>query len=183
MKAWKRIEPTTVTKVGWRKVVSKTFVQPDGKQAIYDLFHPEDLEFTGVVALTPDNQVIIARQFRPGPEKMMDEVPGGFVDPGETPEQAVRRELLEETGYQVGTIEYLGPYHKDAYMNSTWHAFLALDCTKQAEQELEDTEFVEVDLISISQFLDNSVNDLTTDHAKILMAYEKLKAIDREKHS
>lgn len=181
MKAWQRIEPTTVTKVGWRTITTKTFRMPNGNgsTSTFDTIHPDGQEFAGVLGLTPDNEVIITRQYRVGPEKIMDELPGGFVDEGETPEQAAVREFEEETGYQAGRIEYLGAYHKDTYMNSRWHAFIAYDCQKVTDQTLELDEYIELDTISIEQLIQNAVTDNLTDHAVVLMAYEKLRAIQK----
>jgi ADP-ribose pyrophosphatase len=174
MKPWKRIDPTEVTKVGWRKVTSKTFVMPDGEKAVFDVLHPDGQSFVNVIALTPENQVIITRQFRPGPEMVMDDLPGGFVDPGETPEQAIKREFVEETGYEVGSLRYLGKYHKDTYMNAIWHTFMATDCAKIKDQELETEEFIEVTLLSVEEFLKTAKDDGMTDHAAVLMAYDEL---------
>ena len=174
MKPWKRIEPTTVTKVGWRKITTKTFQMPDGGMVEFDTVHPDGQEFAGVIGLTKDKRVVIARQFRPGPEKIMEELPGGFVDPGESPEAAARREFKEETGYEAGNMQYLGSFHKDTYMNSVWHAFIAFDCTKVKEQELENEEDVEIDLISIPELIENAKNDRMTDHAAVLLAYDQL---------
>jgi ADP-ribose pyrophosphatase len=174
MKSWKRIEPTAVTKVGWRTVTTKTFEMPNGEQSSFDLLHADGQEFAGVIALTEDNKVIVAREYYPGPEKVMDDVPGGFVDPGETPEEAIRREFLEETGFEAKTWKYLGAYHKDKYMNATWHGFLATGCTRVRDQKLEAEEFIDVTLLSIDEFLDNAKNDKMTDHGAVLMAYDEL---------
>lgn len=174
MQDWKRIEPTKITKVGWRTVTSKTFIMPSGETAVFDTLHPDGQEFAAVIAITPDKEVIIAREYCTGPEMMMEDLPGGFIDVGETPEEAVKRELLEETGYVPGELQYLGTYHKDSYMNATWHAFIAFDCVKQAEQKLEQEEDVEVKTISIEQFIDNAKHDKVTDHAVVLMAYDEL---------
>lgn len=175
MKQWKRIEPTTVTKVGWRTVVTKTFVMPDGETATFDTFHSEGQEFVAVIGLTPDKKAIVARQFRFGPEKVYDELPGGFVDKDEQPEDAAKREFREETGYEVGRIEYLGAYHKDTYMNALWHVFLATDCTQISEQTLEAEEHIEIRLITIDQLIENSKTDKMTDATAVLMAYDRLK--------
>jgi ADP-ribose pyrophosphatase len=178
MKAWKRVEPTTVTKVGWRKITSKTFVMSSGETTVFDTLHSDGQEFAGVLGLTNDNKVIIARQFRPGPELVMEELPGGFVDAGETPEQSARREFLEETGYEVGSMRYLGKFYKDTYMNATWHAFLALDCVLRAPQKLEaEEEDIEIATISIEQLLKNAKTGKMTDAVAVLLAYDTLKEI------
>lgn len=174
MKAWQRIEPTTTQKVGWRTIVTKTFRRHSGQELVFDLLHPDGQEFVGIIALTPDHKVVIARQFRPGPEMVMDELPGGFIDDGETPIQAAKRELLEETGYSVGSIEYLGSFHKDTYMNAVWHVCIARDCVQTDPQNLEETEDIEVDTISVDQLVQNAKNDKMTDHASVIMAMDVL---------
>lgn len=174
MNEWKRVEPTTVSKVGYRTITSKTFVMPNGETGTFDTMWPDGQQFAAAIALTPDRQVIVAKMFRFGPEKIMFELPGGFVDGDETPEQTVRHELPEETGYAVGRIAYLGASHKDTYMNATWHYFLATDCELSGEQNLEPEEHIDVQLISIKELIENAKTDLMTDAVAVLMAYDKL---------
>ncbi len=174
MKPWKRIEPTKVTKVGWRKITTKTFEMPDGEVTTFDTLHADGQEFAAIIAVTEDKKIVIARQFRPGPELVMDELPGGFVDPGETPEISAKRELLEETGYLAENVRYLGAIHKDTYMNAIWHVLLAMDCKKVVDPEHGYTEHIEIDLISIDQLIANAKNDKMSDHAAILLAYDDL---------
>jgi ADP-ribose pyrophosphatase len=174
MKAWKRIEPTVVRRVGYRTVVTKTFVMPDGQTATFDTVWPEGQRFVNTIALTSDNRVVVAQQFRIGPELIMDELPGGYVDEGESSEDAARRELLEETGYQASSMVSLGVYHKDTYMNASWEAFLATDCRRTHPQELENEERVTIRLITIDEFIDNALHDKMTDGQSVFLAYEQL---------
>lgn len=179
MQPWQRVEPTTVTKVGWQTITSKTFIKPNGDNAVFDTLYADGRQFAGIIGLTSDNQVITAKQYRPGPEQVMSELVGGFVDGDETPEQAAERELMEETGYKIGTMTYLGVVHKDAYMNAKWHFYLARDCVQvTTEQELSPNEHIDIELVSIDEFINNAKNDKMTDHAAVLLAYDQLQAIN-----
>ncbi len=175
MQAWKRVEPTTVQKVGYRVIVSKTYEMPNGQTAVFDTTSVEGQRFVHTIALTPDGKVVVAEQFRPGPEKLMQELPGGYVDDGETPEQAARRELLEETGYEAGEIASLGVWYKDAFSNASSESFLATDCRYAgAPMTHEVEENVAVKLISIDDLIQNAKADNMTDGLAVFLAYDKL---------
>lgn len=181
MKTFTRIEPTDVYQVGGkfkRAVVVKRYRTDDGLEHEFTTMYDEGHQSAAVIALTPDNQVIISRQFRPGRERYVDELPGGGVEDGETPEQAARRELLEEAGYVPGALEFLGVYSWDAYNNLRGNYFFATNCTLSPEREKEQIEVdqgLETALISIQTLLDNAVHDNMTDVAAVLMAYDRLR--------
>ncbi|HVV67357.1 MAG TPA: NUDIX hydrolase [Candidatus Saccharimonadales bacterium] len=177
---WKRIGPTTKVSGQFRTILTKTFRLPDGSQQRFDTYDKEGVFHAGTIALTEDNKVIVARQFRPGPEMYMDEIPGGTGEGDEEPQQAALRELEEETGYKPASIEYLGQARKDAYMNATWHYFLALGCAPTAAgQHLDERERVEIRFISIAELIENAKAGKLTDAAAVLMAYEKLKKLQK----
>lgn len=174
MKAWKGLEPTVNTKIGHRTVVTKLF-EVNGKAHDFQTYDKEGQEYAGVVALTKEGKVLAIEQFRPGPEQIMTDIPGGFVDPGETPEHTIERELLEETGYKAGKLTYLGKVYKDSYNNATWHYFLAEDCEDTGQgQELEDTEEAYVKLISIEEFIANAKEARMADVEAVFLAYDEL---------
>lgn len=155
-------------------VVSKKFLMNSGKIMNADVGSDQDTKASIVIALTPENKVIIARQFRCGPEKIMDELPGGVVDPGETPEQSARRELREEVGYDTDALEYIGKSYVNAWDNREHYHYLARNCYKVDAGNSEEFEEIEVDTISIEQLFENAKNATMTDVQAVLFAHDTL---------
>lgn len=177
MEAWPKIKSDKEIKFGWRTLVEKTFEQPDGRPAEYVTKDAMGKVAVAIVALTRDNRVVVAEQFRPGPEKILQELPGGGAEEGEDYQAAVLRELHEETGYVSDTVTYLGGVYKDAYTNTKWHYYLGRDSHQAHDQNLDDGEFVNVKLVSIEQLFENARTAQMTDTDAVFLAYEELKAI------
>jgi ADP-ribose pyrophosphatase len=177
MKHWKRLEPTRVHKIGWRQMVTKTYELPDGKVIDFATFGKEGEEHASVIALTPDLKVVVYRQFRVGPEEIMDDPPGGTLNEGEDPAMAVKRELAEETGYQVGELKYLGKFRKDAYMNATWHYFLATNCTRPENYVLDPDEYGEIRHVSIDEYIAIAKAGRTIEPMGVFLAYDELQKL------
>ena len=93
-------------------------------------------------------EFVMVRQWRHGALELSLEFPGGVMETGENAETAAARELREETGYSAGRIEKLGVFNPNpAIMSNTVHFFLALDLSPPAGQELDEDEFVEVEIV------------------------------------
>ena len=179
MESWKKIAPDEEIKVGWRRLVKKTFEQPDGEPAEYVTKDRMGSVSGAVIALTTDSRVVVAEQFRPGPEKIMQELPGGGVNPDENHQNAVMRELLEETGYTSSDVVSLGTVYKDAYTNTISEYYLARNCEQTDRQSLDEGEFVNVRLIAIDELFENARTARMTDTEAVFLAYEQLKAINQ----
>ncbi len=97
------------------------------------------------LAITENNEGILVKQYRYPVDQELYEIPGGFVDPGEQPSQAIERELLEETGYEFNSLHYLGvTCANPGVLNNFTHLFVALGGKKVAEQSLDENEEIEV---------------------------------------
>ena len=108
----------------WLAVEAKEVIIGAVEQATY--YSVRTYDYMAVLALTEDGQVPLVRQYRPAIEVRSLELPAGLVEPGESPAEAVRRELLEETGCEAGTIELIGRLDLDAgRMQTTQWAFFA----------------------------------------------------------
>jgi ADP-ribose pyrophosphatase len=181
MQAWKRLDDGShKTKVGFRTIVHKQFAMNNGQTINADIIGNEGSAAAAVIALTSDNKVIIAKQFRCGPEKVMYEMPGGLVDPGETPETAAMRELREEVGYESKDIEYLGAAYVNAWDNIIHHYYLARDVYLIGASDPEEFEEIEIEEISIAEFIDNARNVRMTDAQGVLLAYDKLRELEKK---
>jgi len=122
---------------------------PDGKTADFDIKNEGPV--VCVLALTPKNNVVLVKQYRPGPEKVLLELPGGGIESDETPDLAAARELLEETGY-AGNLKLVGTSLECAYSTISRHNFVATNCRKIQNQKLDATEFAEVVEMSLPDF-------------------------------
>ena len=149
MQDWK-ILSEEVVKTGYRKIVRRKYEMPDGKIEEYDI--KDEGKCVCILALTPENEVILAKQFRPGPGEILLELPGGGSDSlHQTPEENAKRELLEETGF-TGDFQFIGTCWNCAYSNRVTYNFIATNCHKVQDQELDETEFIEVVLLPLAEF-------------------------------
>lgn len=123
------------------------FVDPrDGTEHPRAIIDADD--WANVVALTPDDKVVMVRQFRFGSQSDSLELPGGVVGAHETPVQAAARELEEETGYRPGSIEPIGwLWSNPAHFTNRVHTFLARGCERVHDGRLEGSEDLVVEVV------------------------------------
>ena len=146
---WEELLRETAFQKYSRKIKKVVYKMPDGKEK--DFYLKEEKAAAGILALTKDKRVILVRQFRPGPNEILNELPGGYVEENETPEKTAERELLEETGYK-GNVQLVTTAFDCAYSTMRRYCLVITDCEKVAEQNLDKSEFAEVVLIPLPEF-------------------------------
>lgn len=158
---WRKVKEERY-KAGYRKMLRKTFILPNGTEADYDI--KDEPTSCHILALTPENKVVLERVFRPGTEEIILDMPAGFVDAGEDPKDTAERELLEETGMK-GEIELAGISTDDAYTNTKRHTFVVKNCRKFQESKLEEDEVFEIIEMDLNDFRKHLRSGLIT-HAE-----------------
>lgn len=110
------------------RVVREAVEVAPGK-VIPDFWQVELRRFVVVVPVLPDGQVLTLTGYRHGPRRECLSLPGGFIDPGETPDAAALRELAEETGLAPARLIALGDFVDNGNQRGGHgHYFLALGC-------------------------------------------------------
>lgn len=116
-----------------------------------------------VVPVDEEGNVLLVRQFRHPVNRTLLELPAGGIEKGETPEDAVRRELQEEIGYLPGRVESLGGFYSaPGFCTEYLYLYLATELTpsRLVASDTEEIEVVKVplkkipDLISSGQICD-----------------------------
>lgn len=104
------------------------------------------------IVATVKNKIVLLWQKQPGTNWYYT-LPGGYMDPGETPKQAALRELLEETGLKPKRIKLWKTFRGTTRIDSKFYVFIAQGCEKVGEQNLDGGEIIEIQLKSFEQFL------------------------------
>jgi ADP-ribose pyrophosphatase len=150
IKKWKELSRKVVFQKYGRKIEKVIFELPDG---IKEEFYIKN-EGVGVntLALTPDNKIILFKLFRPGPNEIIYEIPGGIVEKNEMPKKAAERELLEETGFR-GEVHFVVKVYKCSYSSMTKNCYAVVNCKKIREPKVNHIEkFAEIIFVSVGEF-------------------------------
>jgi 8-oxo-dGTP pyrophosphatase MutT (NUDIX family) len=157
----KRLPPT---KVGaWREVSRETVADAriftversiaespvDGEPRTFHRIRSVD--WAQLLPITRDNEAVMVRQYRHGPQRVTLEMPGGLIDAGEDPAAAALRECLEETGYRARAALPLGTVNPNpALFTHRLHSFYATDVEPEGAIQNTGSEITEVVLIPVA---------------------------------
>jgi len=149
---WKILSSEYLFKETWFTIRKDRCETPEGK--IVDPYYVYEFPtWVSALAITEDHKVVMVRQYRHGLQQTILEVPGGCVDKtDENLQEAISRELLEETGYAFSNFHYLGKVSPNPSTNDNWmHMFFATGGTLIKEQQLDHNEEIEVVLLELEE--------------------------------
>jgi len=148
---WKILSSSYIHKGPWATLRTDKCEMPDGR-IVDEYFVLEYPNWVNAVAITEDNKVLMVRQYRHAAGIVSLEIPGGVIDGDELPEYAMRRELLEETGYQFDDIELISiVYANPSTANNHTYCYLAKGGKKVQGQSLDEHEELVVEEYTIPE--------------------------------
>lgn len=149
---------------------------PDGRRALRDVVrHPGAV---AIVALTEEGRICLVRQYRTALGRVTVEIPAGKLAAGEDPLECANRELLEETGMVAERMAFLTTIaSSDGFCDELIHIYMATGLTF-AKSSPDDDEFINVDLVEVSELVD-AVLDGRIEDAKTVVGALLCDAIGR----
>jgi len=128
-----------------------TVALPDGRSAVREV--AEHAPVVVIVPLDGDGNVLLVRQYRLPVQQSLLELPAGGIDAGESVEEAVQRELREETGQRAGRLERLAAFYASpGYCDELMHLYLATEL-EPSPLAADSDENIEVVLITLTDAL------------------------------
>jgi 8-oxo-dGTP pyrophosphatase MutT (NUDIX family) len=153
---WKVLESRTILQDRWLNLRADDCLTPDGVtiSPYYVMSYPD---WVNIVAITPDDRLLLVRQYRHAAGRFFLEIPGGGLDAQDVDsEKAARRELEEETGYIAQDWQLISSlYPNPASHTNRLHTYLATGAECRHQQRLDaGEEGLTVHALPIPEVLD-----------------------------
>lgn len=168
--AWRVLQEQLYEQFRIFNIRKSTRLNPRTQQSV-DFFLMNGLDWVNVIALTPQNEVVLVRQYRHGIDDYTIEIPGGCVEHGEDPKISGLRELTEETGYRAQDAIHLGTLCANPAMQSMrLHVYLATNAVLTAAQDLDPGEDISVFSLPLNEVLEK-IKSGEINHALVVAAF------------
>ena len=158
IKKWKILESKEIYSSHFITLKEEKLERPDGK-IVTPYYAIERPDVVYVIALTKNIEIVLVYQYKNGIKDLVLELPAGFIDKGESPKEAAKRELLEETGYSGKGFTKIGGFNSGAGLSrNTNYFYVVKDVEKTSEQNLDENEEIDVKVFPFNKILSNIKN-------------------------
>jgi ADP-ribose pyrophosphatase len=167
---WKKISSRLIGDFRIFKLRSDLKISPrTGKE--HDFFILDSVNWVNVIAITPDQQLVMVEQYRHGSNTVELEIPGGLMDAGETDPVATGvRELREETGYEGARARLLGRIHSNpAILSNVTYTVLIENCRLLHGVDFDSGEDLITRLVPVAE-IPKLVADEKISHSLVVVA-------------
>lgn len=170
VKPWKRIASKPIGDFRIFTMRSDTCVNPRTGQE-HDFYVLDSVNWVNIIAVTPDQKLVMVQQYRHGSGTVELEIPGGMMDPHETdPVVTAVRELREETGYEGERARLLGKIHSNpAILSNTTFTVLIENCRLKHAVDFDSGEDLMTHLMPVAE-IPKLVADGKIGHSLVVVA-------------
>ncbi|MDR1545393.1 MAG: NUDIX hydrolase [Deltaproteobacteria bacterium] len=169
VKLWEHLGDSPVLQTPVFEVLRRRCRSPkDGLEKNFSCLAAPD--WVNVLPLTDDGRAVLVRQYRHGSRRLSLELPGGVVEPGQSPEETARRELMEETGWSAADFRLLCSLNPNpALFGNAIHTFVARGARPAGATCFDENEDLELELVPEERLADLITEGLI-DHALMVAA-------------
>jgi len=175
---WKKLDSKFIYKNPWINVREDSVIRPDGKPGIYGVV--ETRKATGVVAINEHKEIYLVGQFRYTMDQYSWEIPEGGAEEGESPIDAIKRELAEEAGVAANKWTELGSeiHLSNCHSSERAYIFLAEDLKELESNSPEGTEDLQVKKVPFNEAIRMIENGEINDAITIIALYRTKKLLN-----
>lgn len=151
--SWETLDSDVAYTCDGFDIVNERVRLPDGTKTEFDYLSEE--ESVVILPFTPEGDVVLIEEWRQAVKRRNRGLPAGGLEGEETPDEAVHRELREETGHESTDIEHLTAVEPaNGFSDAVFHYYAAYDCEPAGSQDLDADESIEVTASSFAEVLD-----------------------------
>ncbi len=171
MKKWKKLDEKLLIKTPIFEFKSFKLLHGE-KHTNHEFYIIDSKDWVNVIPITPDNEIVLIKQYRAGSDEITVEVPGGIMEADESdPIITARRELEEETGYVAEKYYRIGSvYPNPAFITNKCYYVVAEDVVLQGKINFDPSEYIETLLVPMHEIPEMIKNGAIT-HAITLNAF------------
>ncbi|MDZ7849767.1 MAG: NUDIX hydrolase [Halodesulfurarchaeum sp.] len=151
--AWRTEERKNAYQCPGFSIVHESVTLPDGTETDFDYLH--DVPSVVVLPFTPEGEVVVIEEWRQAVKRVVHGFPTGGVEPDEELQEAAKRELTEETGYEAAHVAHLDTFEPaTGITDSIFHYFVATGCRPTGTRNLDDDESIRVETTTLGGLLE-----------------------------